>query len=160
MEIREPKQHVDSEPSDDYLREPYVHLPYPSKYYIAPEFFGHEPPLPFTFGGNFSPMVRKASWPEFPLYGDPEARLRGLRLDAAGCIEIVTGEQQLRVQEYLHKVIGGDYSTYTEWRDFFAQSPRRSPWAVRRREVAGLVALLQGSRSYLGAEKNQVRIFK
>jgi len=157
LEIREPEHPVDSEPSDNYLREPYVHLPFPSKYYVAPEFFGHEPPLPFTFGGSFSPMVRKSSWPQFPLYGDPEARLRALKLDAAGCIEIVTGQQQRRVQEYLHKVIGGDYSSYTEWRNFFARSPRQNPWTVRRREVAALIDLLQRSRNSPGTEESEVR---
>jgi hypothetical protein len=102
-------------------------------------------------------MVRKSSWPQFPLYGDPEARLRALKLDAAGCIEIVTGQQQRRVQEYLHKVIGGDYSSYTEWRNFFARSPRQNPWTVRRREVAALIDLLQRSRNSPGTEESEVR---
>jgi len=147
LEIREPEHPIRSELSDDYLRDPYVHLPFRDKYYVVPEFFGHEPAKAFTFGGGISPLVRKSAWQEFPLFGDPEARLRGLKLDAAGCIEIVTGEQQRRVQEYLHKVIGADFSTYTEWREFFAQSPRQNPWRVKRSHAEALVAGLQQGRS-------------
>ena len=161
LEIREPEHPVLSDPSDDYFRDPYVHLPFRDKYYVAPEFFGHEPAKAFTFGGgSISPLARRSYWPEFSLYGDPEARLRGLKLDAAGCIEIVTGEQQRRVQEYLHKVIGGDFSTYTEWREFFAQRPRENPWNVKRQEVAGFIELLQQDRRYPGAEKAQVRFLQ
>jgi hypothetical protein len=83
--------------------------------------------------------------------------LRGLKLDAASCIEVVTGEQQRRVQENLHKSMGGDFSTYAEWRDFFAQSPRQNPWRVKRSQAEALVARLQQDRSSpYSKEKYQV----
>jgi hypothetical protein len=135
LEIREPEHPVLSDPSDEYLREPYVYLPFRDKYYVVPEFFGHEPAKGFTFGGgSISPLVRRSAWQEFPLFGDPEARLRGLKLDAAACIEIVTGEQQRRVQEYLHSVIGKDFSTYAEWREFLprAHARARGPCGVAK----------------------------
>jgi hypothetical protein len=50
-------------------------------------------------------------------------------LDAAGCIEILTGKQQRRIQEYLHSVFGGDPSTHDDWQKFFEHpNPENVPY--------------------------------
>jgi hypothetical protein len=162
LEVREPEQPVPSESSDEYIRDPYVYIPFPSKRYEAPRFFAHEPPKAFSLTAAVSPMVRSSSWPDFPFYIDPEARLRGMKLDAAACIRIVTGEQQRHIQEYLHSVIGEDFSTYAEWRDFFAQSPRQNPWRMQRSHAKALITSLQqnSGNSNLLREKYQVRMLQ
>jgi hypothetical protein len=153
LEIRQPKVAVYPEPPDNYLRGPYVIVPFTDPRFEVPEFFGPDP-----FGVSKFPLdgYQRSSWDEFRLYGDREARLRGLKLDTEACIEILTGEQDRRVQEYLHNVIGQNFSTYTAWRDFFSQSPRRNPWRLRRDQVAGLIKLLQEDWIGPGAEKAHV----
>lgn len=157
LEAREPEDSVRPEPADDYLRRPYVFVPFTDKNFEVPEFFG---PDPFSVSKFPREGYQRSSFDEFRLYDDPEARLRGMKSDIVSCIEIVTGEQQRRVQEYLHKVIGGTFSTYTEWREFFAQSPRQNPWNVKRKEVPGWIDLLQQDRGFPGVEKTQVRILQ
>lgn len=162
LEVREPEQPVPADPSDDYIRDPYVYIPFPSKRYEAPRFFAHEPPKALSITTAVSPMVRFSSWREFDFFVDPEARLRGMKLDAAACIRIVTGEQQRHIQEYLHSVIGEDFSTYTEWRDFFAQSPRQNPWRVTRSHAEALIVSLErNTASYNPLRDNgQVRMLQ
>jgi hypothetical protein len=162
LEVRETEQAVPASPSDDYIRDPYVYIPFPSKRYEAPRFFSHEPPKAFSLTAAASPIVRYSSWREFDIYIDSEARLRGLKLDAAACIRIVTGEQQRQVQEYLHSMIGEDFSTYAEWRDFFAQSPRQNPWRMQRSHANALITNLEQNSgdSSLLREKYQVRMLQ
>jgi hypothetical protein len=118
LEVQEPEHPVRSEPSYNYLRQPYVRVSFPDKNYLPPGFFGQAPPKAFTFAAADSRMASDSSRHEFPLYGDPEARLRGLKLDASSCIDIVTGEQQRRVQEYLHDLIGENFRLMQNGRSF------------------------------------------
>jgi hypothetical protein len=157
LEVRRPEYDVRPEPPDNYLRRPYVLVPFADKKFEVPEFFGPDP-----FGVSKLPLdgYQRSSWDEFRVYDDPEARSRGLKLDAAGSIQIMTGEQQRRIQEYLHNMIGGDFSTYDEWRNFFAQSPRQNPWNVKRKEVTGWIDLLQGDRSIPAKEETQIRMLQ
>jgi hypothetical protein len=157
LEVREPKRAVYPEPSDNSLRRPYVIVPFRDKKFEVPEFFGPDP-----FGVSQPPRDghQRPSWDEFRLYGDREARLRGLKLDAAACIDILTGEQDRRAQEYLHNAIGGNFSTYSEWRSFFGQSPRRNPWRLKRGEADGWIKILQEGWSTPGAQKAQIGFFQ
>jgi hypothetical protein len=86
---------------------------------------------PWAFGpkpvGGFSgyPWVNP-----FPF--DNEARFRAMKLDVADLIVILSGEQQRRVEEYLHSRFNQDFSTKEEWQKFFAQIPRPYPWRMTR----------------------------
>jgi len=134
-------------PIYNHVREPY-YLARPDKMpALSPVFFSLEPL-------NTFPAL--PSWNYFPVFGDREARLRGLKLDAASSIDIVSGGQQRRVQEYLHDLIGGDFSNRAGWQSFFAQSPRPNPWRVRRREAEAWITLLHDP----GSQKNQVRMLQ
>lgn len=57
------------------------------------------------------------------LFLDREARLRALKLRAADLIQILTGERDRRVREYLHNLIGGDFATQRDWWDYFYRLP-------------------------------------
>jgi hypothetical protein len=71
------------------VREPYPVARPNSAPALAPAIFSEE-------SANTFPALPSRSF--FPLFGDREVRFRGLKLDAAACIEIATGEQQRRVQ--------------------------------------------------------------
>jgi hypothetical protein len=157
LEVREPQEAVHPEPSDDYIRRPYVIVPFKDEKFEVPVFFGSDP-----FGASQPPRDghQRLPWDEFRLYGDREARLRGLKLDATACIDILTGEQDRRAQEYLHNAIGEKFSTYSEWRSFFGQSPRRNPWRLKRGEADGWIKMLQEGWSTPGAQKAQISFFQ
>ena len=77
------------------------------------------------------------------LYFDDEARSREMKLNVADLIVIVSGEQQRRIQEYLHSRFNQDFSTREEWQKFFAQIPRPHPWRMTRVEAQEWVGSLQ-----------------
>jgi hypothetical protein len=77
------------------------------------------------------------------LYFDDEARSREMKLNVADLIVIVSGEQQRRIQEYLHSRFNQDFSTGEEWQKFFAQIPRPHPWRMTRVEAQEWVGSLQ-----------------
>jgi hypothetical protein len=116
-----------------HVREPY-YLAQPVKKPVAvPQFFSPEPISAFrALPPNSSLSV----------YGDRESRLRGMMLDAASCIDILTGEQQRRIQEYLQGRFGGDLSTRDEWQKFFTRpNPENVPyddWQKRRSYSASM----------------------
>lgn len=84
---------------------------------------------PWVFGPK--PVGGVSNYPEFTaLYFDNEARFRAMRLDVADLIVILSGEQQRRIDEYLHSRFKQDFSTREEWQKFFAQIPRPYPWRM------------------------------
>jgi len=97
-----------------------------------PSIFGPEP----AGGDSAYPWINALDF-------DNEARFRGMKLDVAYLIEILSGEQQRRIQEYLHSRFNQDFSTREEWRKFFAQIPRPHPWRMTRVEAQGWIGSLQ-----------------
>jgi hypothetical protein len=96
---------------------------------------------PWVFGPK--PAGGVSNYPEFTaLYFDNEARFRAMRLDVADLIVILSGEQQRRIDEYLHSRFKQDFSTREEWQKFFAQIPRPYPWRM----------ILQNPENTLGEE--------
>jgi len=63
---------------------------------------------------------------------DPEARLRGLKLYVADSVDVLMGERQRRIHDYLISLTGKDYSTADEWTLALSQirgnDPRFSTW--------------------------------
>jgi hypothetical protein len=97
--------------------------------------------VPWIFGPK--PIGDVSGYPEFTaLYFDREARSRELKLDAADLIAILSGEQQRRIQEYLHDHFKEDFSTKEEWQKFFAQIPRPYPWHMTRSKAEEWVGTL------------------
>lgn len=97
---------------------------------------------PWIFGPK--PVGGVSGYPEFTaLYFDREARFRELRLDVADLIAILSGEQQRRIQEYLHSHFKEDFSTKEEWEKFFAQTPRPHPWHMTRSKAQEWIGMLQ-----------------
>jgi hypothetical protein len=97
--------------------------------------------VPWIFGPK--PVGGISGYPEFTaLYFDREARSRELTLDVADLIVIVSGEQQRRVQEYLHSHFKEDFSAKAQWQEFFAQSPRPYPWRLTRAQAQSWVSTL------------------
>jgi hypothetical protein len=97
---------------------------------------------PWIFGPK--PVGGVSGYPEFTaLYFDREARTRELRLDVADLIVILSGEQQRRIQEYLHNHFKEDFSTKEEWHRFFAQIPRPHPWHMTRSEAQEWIRLIR-----------------
>jgi len=81
-----------------------------------------------------SESVRQSPWlfgpdsrPSFPgfnsLFLDREARLRALKLYAADTMQVLTGERERRVREYLHSLTGGDFATRREWSEYLIKVP-------------------------------------
>jgi len=70
------------------------------------------------------------------LYGsavlDPEARLRGLKLYVADSVDVLLGERQRRIHDYLVSLTGKDYATAEEWTRALNQvrgnDPRFTTW--------------------------------
>ena len=90
------------------------------------------------------PVGDVSSNPELnALYFDDEARSREMKLDVAYLIVILSGEQQRRIQEYLHNRFKEDFSTKEEWQKFFSQIPRPYPWRMTRSEAQEWIGLLQ-----------------
>jgi hypothetical protein len=52
-----------------------------------------------------------------------EPRLRALKLYAADTIQILTGERERRVREYLHDLTGVDFAGRREWKEYFSKLP-------------------------------------
>jgi Flp pilus assembly pilin Flp len=102
-----------------HVREPYYLAQPNKKPVLVPSFFSTDAI------SVFPALPLQSSW----LYFDRQAQLRGLKLDAASCIDILTGEQQRRVQEYLHNFFGGDLSTREQWQKFFTRpNPEDMPY--------------------------------
>lgn len=90
------------------------------------------------------PIGDVSTYPELSaLYFDNEARSREMKLNVADLIVILSGEQQRRVQEYLHSRFNQDFSTKEEWQKFFAQTPRPYPWRMTRSEAQEWLGTLQ-----------------
>ena len=80
-----------------------------------------------------SETVRQSPWLfdphglRFPgfnsLFLDREARLRALKLHAADLVQVLTGERDRRIREYLHNLTGGDFASQRDWWDYFARLP-------------------------------------
>jgi hypothetical protein len=80
-----------------------------------------------------SESVRQSPWLfdphglRFPgfnsLFLDREARLRALKLRAADLVQILTGERDQRIREYLHNLTGGDFASQRDWWDYFTRLP-------------------------------------
>jgi hypothetical protein len=97
---------------------------------------------PWTFGPK--PVGGFSSYPYVnPFPFDNEARFRAMKLDVADLIVIVSGEQQRRIDEYLHSRFKQDFSTREEWQKFFAQIPRPYPWRVTRVEAQEWIGTLR-----------------
>jgi hypothetical protein len=156
LEVRQPEDEFSSERlSDSFLfagnpiftniRDPYANARPPNAPATPPHFFSNEP---------FNVFPALPSWSYFEDFVDREARARALKLDAAACIEIVTGEQQRRVQKYLHDMVGQDFSIWTEWKAFFDQIPRPNPWQLRREDAENWANILKAQpnlfRSFQG----------
>jgi hypothetical protein len=81
---------------------------------------------------SVSESVRQSPWlfgpdSRFPgfnsLFLDREPRLRALNLFAADTIQILTGERERRVREYLHNLTGVDFASRREWKEYFSKLP-------------------------------------
>jgi hypothetical protein len=63
---------------------------------------------------------------------DPEARLRGLKLYVADSVDVLMGERQRRIHDYLVSLTGKDYATAEEWTQALNQvrgnDPRFTAW--------------------------------
>jgi len=63
---------------------------------------------------------------------DPEARLRGLKLYVADSVDVLMGERQRRIHDYLVSLTGKDYATAEEWKQALNQvrgnDPRFTAW--------------------------------
>jgi hypothetical protein len=111
---------------------------------------------PWTFGPK--PVGGFSSYPyvnAFPF--DNEARFRAMKLDVADLIVIVSGEQQRRIEEYLHSRFKQDFSTKEEWLKFFAQIPRPYPWRVTRVEAQEWIGSLRVFGDKLAFRSQSVR---
>jgi hypothetical protein len=75
-----------------------------------------------------------------------------MTLDAASCIDILTGEQQRRIQEYLQGRFGGDLSTRDEWQKFF-HAPKPRERGLRRLAEAQVVFALYDDPYELRSQK-------
>jgi len=58
---------------------------------------------------------------------DPEARLRGLKLYVADSVDVLLGERQRRIHDYLVSLTGRDYATADEWTHALTQIRRDDP---------------------------------
>jgi hypothetical protein len=96
--------------------------------------YGSSPQRHICVPASASESVRQSPWlfgpdrgPSFPgfnsLFLDREARLRALKLFAAENIQVLTGERERRVREYLHNLTGGDFATQRDWWDYFSKLP-------------------------------------
>lgn len=63
---------------------------------------------------------------------DPEARLRGLKLYVADSVDVLRGERQRHIHDYLVSLTGKDYATAEEWMQALNQprgnDPRFTAW--------------------------------
>ena len=111
---------------------------------------------PSIFGPE--PAGRDSAYPWInALDFDNEARFRGMKLDVAYLIEILSGEQQRRIQEYLHNQFKEDFSTKAEWQKFFAQTPRPQPWRMTRSKAQEWIGSLQVFGNKLAFRDQSVR---
>lgn len=91
--------------------------------------------------------------PELSWFGsaifDPEARLRGLKLYVADGVDILTGERQRRVHDYLVGLTGTDYATADGWSAALHTDlgdPRYPTWQVAMTMVSDLC--LEGKEGF------------
>ena len=107
-------------------------------------FVVHQPGLYELWVFGPEPIGDISNHPEVnALYFDDEARSWEMRLDVADLIAIASGEQQRRIDEYLHGQFNKDFSTKEEWQKFFAQIPRPHPWRLTRSKAEEWVSLLK-----------------
>jgi hypothetical protein len=78
---------------------------------------------------------------------DREARLQGLKLYVADSIEILTGERQRRVHEFLRSMTGTDFETEDEWRKALDQIRPTNPWQMSPIEAQDSASLIQRTKN-------------
>jgi hypothetical protein len=78
---------------------------------------------------------------------DREARLQGLKLYVADSIEILTGERQRRVREFLRNMVGSDFGSEDEWRKALDKIRPTNPWQMSLFEAQDRVSLIHRTRN-------------
>jgi len=133
LEVR--KRNLDAQANQDV---------YQPRQLDAGRFVVHQNSLSELWVFSPKPVGDVSTYPELSaLYFDNEARSREIKLDVADLIVIVSGEQQRRIEEYLHSWFNQDFSTKEEWQKFFAQIPRPHPWRMTRSKAQEWIGLLQ-----------------
>ncbi len=106
---------------------------------VRPSLFDGGRQDPWLYGPK--PMGSGFDYPGFrSLTFDREARFRALKLYAADNIQILTGERERRVREFLHDLTGESFSAEAEWKKFFAREPRQNPWIMSRTGAQNWIA--------------------
>ncbi len=78
---------------------------------------------------------------------DREARLLGLKFYVANSIEILTGERQRRVRQFLRNMTGSDFETEDEWRKALDRIRPTNPWQMSPIEAQDWVSLIHRTRN-------------
>jgi hypothetical protein len=74
---------------------------------------------------------------------DREARLQGLKLYVDDGIEILTGERERRVREFLRNMTGSDFETEDEWRNTLDKIRPTNPWQMTVLEAQDWVSRIR-----------------
>jgi hypothetical protein len=132
LRVREPDLQTLANPGVDQLSQQAPPVVLTESERQDPWLFG---PLPLGSGPTY-PGFRSQAF-------DREARFRALTLYVADNIQILTGERPRRVQDFLRRFTGQNFSTEAEWNQFFAQVPRPNPWRISREGAQNLVSLIR-----------------